>query len=341
VPLTLLPNYGTLLTASTATSSIQTNQVAGLADFFVTSRAAGALANFMQNPGIYAAQGLSNGGFSDYNALQLEYRRQYRAGFFAQVNYTFANTSTNSAGQAQNRFEPFMDNNRPELNTGRSTFHITHVINGNAIYELPFGQGRKWMNQGGLMDAIFGRWQVSSIVTWQSGSPMSIYSGRATFNRAGRSNCGDPIGCNTAVSTMTAEQIQKLIGVYKQPNGQIYWIDPKYIDTLTGRGVGTDNAGNTATFANQIFFNPTAGDVGNLEVLRFEGPSALRIDAALSKRFKIYGRSTFEFKAEAFNVINHPSFFLGDRDINSATFGRLTGVAVGARVVQLSGRFEF
>ncbi len=81
--------------------------------------------------------------------------------------------------------------------------------------------------------------------------------------------------------------------------------------------------------------------MGNLEILRFEGPSALRVDAALSKRFKLFGRSTFEVKGEAFNLINHPSFYLGDRDINSATFGRLTGVSVASRVVQLSGRFEF
>ncbi len=209
--LTLLPTYGSLLTNSTATSRLQTNEVAGLADFFVTSRAAGALATFMQNPGIYAAQGLSNGGFSDYNALQLELRRQYRNGFFGQLNYTFANTNTNSAGTAQNRFEAFMDNNRPELNTGRSVFHITHVVNANAIVELPFGQGRRWLNHGGVVDAILGRWQISSIVTWQSGSPLSIYSGRATFNRAGRSSCADPIGCNTAVSTITVGEGPSLV----------------------------------------------------------------------------------------------------------------------------------
>lgn len=340
-PLTLLPSYGSFLTASTATSNIQTNQVAALADFFVTSRAAGALATFMQNPGIYAAQGISNGGFSDYNALQLELRRQFRNGFFGQVNYTFANSNTNSAGQAQNRFEAFMDNNRPELNTGRSTFHISQVVNANVIYEMPFGEGRRWMNTGGVLDAILGGWQVSSIVAWQSGNPMSIFSGRGTFNRAGRSNCGDPIGCNTAVSTMTAEQIQKLIGVYKQPDGKIYWIDPKYIDTLTGRAVSADNAGNTAGFENQIFFNPAAGEVGNLEILRFQGPAAFRVDGALSKRFRLIGRSRIEVKVEAFNLFNHTSFFLSDRDINSATFGRLTGTAFGARVVQLSGRFEF
>jgi hypothetical protein len=196
------------------------------------------------------------------------------------------------------------------------------------------------MNQGGFLDPVFGGWQLSGILAWQSGNPFTIYSGRGTFNRPGRSNCGDQISCNTAVSTMSADQIQKLIGVYKQPDGRIYWLDPKYLHS-TGRAVSPDNAGNTASFADQILFNPTAGDVGNLPIMAFEGPSALRLDAALSKRFRITDRYRFELKAEAFNVLNHPSFFLGDRDVNSVNFGRLTGVAVGSRIVQLSGRFEF
>ena len=43
-----------------------------------------------------------------------------------------------------------MDNARPELNTGRSQFHVTHVVTANAIYELPFGQGRRWVDRGGF-----------------------------------------------------------------------------------------------------------------------------------------------------------------------------------------------
>ena len=340
-PLTVLPSFGLNLATGTALTNIQTNQVAGLADFFVTSRAAGALGTFMQNSGIYAAQGISNGGFSDYNSLQLELRRQYRNGFFGQINYTLAQSKTNSAGTAQNRFEAFMDNLRPELNTGRSVFHQTHVVNAQAIFELPFGEGKKFLNQGGLLNAIVGNWQLATIVTWQSGSPLSIFSGRATFNRAGRSNCGDPIGCNTAFSTMSADEIKKLLGIYKTANGNIYWIDPKVIDPNTGRAVGADNAGNTAGFAGQVFFNPGAGEVGNLEVLTFDGPPQNRVDLALSKRFRLYDRYRLEFKGEAFNLFNTPSFFRGDMDINSTTFGRITSVNVGARVVQLSVRFEF
>ena len=338
-PLTVLPGFGQLAN-TTAINHIQTNQVAGLADFYLQNRVAGALQAFMPNPGIYASQAIINGGFSDYNALQVEVRRQFRGGLMGQLNYTLSDTKTNSAGTAQNRLEAFMDANRPELNTGRAQFHVTHIVSGNAIYELPFGQGRKWMNSGGLMDQIFGGWQVAGIYAWQSGSPISFYSGRGTFNRPGRSNCADPIGCNTAFSTLSAAQIKDLLGIYKVEN-RIYWIDPKVIDAATGRAVGADNLTNAPGFAGQVFFNPVAGDVGNLPILAFDGPAQFSISMALSKRFRFLDRYAFEVKGEAFNLTNTPSFFRGDIDINSTTFGRLTSVNVGSRVIQLSARFDF
>jgi hypothetical protein len=342
-PLTVLPSYGALLTNSTALNHMQTNAVAGLADFFIQSRSPGALATFMQNPGIYASQAIVNGAFSDYNALQIEVRRQFRNGFFGQANYTFSDTKTDSSGTAQNRLEAYLDASRPALSTGRSQFHVTHVISSNAIFELPFGSGRRWLNHGGVLNQIVGGWQIASIAAWQSGSPISFYSGRGSFNRPVRSDCAaansGPVGCNTAFSTLSVDQIKKLLGVYKVEN-RIYWIDPKVIDTVTGRAVGADNLANSAGFEGQVFFNPGAGEVGNLPILAFDGPSQFRLDLALSKRFR-FDRYGFEVKGEGFNVTNTPSFFRGDIDINSTTFGRLTSVNVGARVVQLSVRFDF
>ncbi len=341
-PLTVLPSFGTnLLTNTNVITNLQTNQVAGLADFYMTSRVAGSLATFMQNPGIYASQALANGGFSDYNSLQLELRRQFRNGFFGQMNYTFANTESDSSGTAQNRFEAFMDNLRPELNTGRSVFHVTHAVAANAIYELPFGKSKKWLNSNGVVDALVGGWQLGSIVSWSSGSPISITSTRGTLNRAGRSNCNDPISCNTAFSNLSEAEIKGLLGIYKQDDGKIYWIDPKVVDPVSGRAVGADNLANAAGFNGQVFFNPAAGQVGNLSILAFDGPSQFRVDLALSKRIRLTDRHRFEVKGEAFNLTNTPSFFRGDMDINSDQFGRLTGVNVGARVVQLSLRYEF
>ena len=346
-PLTVLPTFGGgLLTNVNVVQAVQQNEPARVADTYMTGlNAAGrdaARAVFLQNPGIYSSNAIANGGFSDYNALQLELRRQFRNGFFAQVNYTLSDTNTDSDGTGQNRFEAFMDNNRPGLNYGRSVFHNTHVINANAIYELPFGVGRRWLNGGGLTNVLLGGWQVGTIVNLQSGSPVTIFSGRGTFNRAGRSNCGTQASCNTANSSLSVDQIKELIGVFKTADGTIYWIDPKVIDSATGRAVGPDTLDNTVPgFAGQVFFNPGAGEVGSLPVMAFDAPRIFNMDLALSKRTRIASRYNLEFKAEAFNLTNSVSFTNGDENINSATFGQITGTAVGSRVMQFSVRFDF
>jgi hypothetical protein len=175
-PLTLLPQLG-LLTNATLRSTSSRARLAALADFYMTSLGTAALrAQARQlfypngNPAVYSSNAIINGGFTDYNALQLELRRQFRNGFFAQVNYTFADTTTDSEGTGQNRFEAFMDNNRPELQYNRGNFHITHVMNANAIYELPFGVNKRWLNGGGLTNV----------------SPAAGSSGRSWRSRAAR-----------------------------------------------------------------------------------------------------------------------------------------------------------
>ena len=259
---------------------------------------------------------------------------------FAQVNYTLSHTRTDSAGTGQNRFEAFMDNNNRQLGVGRSFYHQTHVLNGQAIYQLPFGAGQRWLNRGGVINGIVGNWQVASILALQSGSPLTIYSGRGTVNRRGRSNCAAVQICNTALSTKSVEEIRDLLGIYKLPDGRIFWINPDVVDPASGRGVGVDNATNATTFAGQIFFNPVAGQPGNLPVLAFDGPPQFRLDMAVSKRVR-FDRYGLEFKAEAFNLTNNPSFFRGDMDINSTTFGRLTTANVDPRIVQFSARVDF
>jgi hypothetical protein len=317
--------------------------VGGLVDFYLQNRVAGANAAFLPNAAIYAANLVANGGFSDFHSIQLEARRRLSSGFFGQVNYTWSDTLTDSGGQGQNRFEAFMDNNRRALGTGRSFFHQTHVVNANAIYELPFGADRQWLRKSGLVNGLVGDWQVGAIVAWQSGSPLTIFSGRGTVNRPGRSDC--PAGtvqiCNTAFTTLSAEQLKDLVGLHRTADGRLFWIDPSVIDPATGRAVGPDNRTNAAGFPGQVFFNPAAGQVGNLEVLSFDGPPQFRVDLALAKRVRVNNRHSFELKAEAFNLTNNPSFFRGDMDINSATFGRLTSVNVDSRVMQLSVRFDF
>jgi hypothetical protein len=332
--LTILPTFGQLTNANVI-NSIQQAEPARLADLYLTTGTVTGTARsaFLPNSGIYASELVLNGSYQDYNALQLEVRRQFRHGIFGQLNYTFSSTKADAIGtDSQNRIEPFLDNARPGLDDGRSIYDNRHVINANAVFELPFGQGKRWLNGGGVSNALAGGWQLATIVRWQTGAPLSIRSGRGTFNRTGRA------GRQTAASTLSEEQIRKLIGYYELPDGRIFWIDPAVVNT-DGRLVGADNASNTG-FNGQVFFNPGAGQVGSLAINAFDGPSQFVTDLAVSKRVH-FGRSyNFQLRADIFNLFNTVNWNFGDIDINSTTAGRITGTG-GARLVQFSARFDF
>ena len=95
------------------------------------------------------------------------------------------------------------------------------------------------------------------------------------------------------------------------------------------------------TFDGQIFFNPVAGEVGTLPILAFDAPSVWTINAALSKRTGIVGRTSLELRIEAFSLTNSVSFYTGDFNINSTTFGRITSTGNTSRIVQLTARLDF
>ena len=336
-----IPQFGGgNLTNATVRNNIQTGQAGALADFYLTSTAtaAAARAAFYPNSGIYAADAVTNDGSTDYHALQLETRRRFKNGIFWQANYTFSKALSNTPGTAQARFEPFIDNGRQGLERTRTEFHVTHVLNANAIWELPVGEGHRWLDRGGWLNALAGGWQLSGIAHIQSGVPFSILAARGTFNRGGRS------AANPAVTSLTRDQLQSLIGIFKQPDGKVYFIDPKVIDPATGRGVGTDTLDNSATFAGQVFFNPAAGQIGTLQRLSLDSPSIFQLDMSLSKRQRIGKRYSAEFKIEAFNLTNTPIFDYVDTDINSTTFGRVLQLepnATASRVLQMALKFNF
>jgi hypothetical protein len=335
--LTVLPNFGaSLLAGSSARTPIQQNEVASLADYYVQSRIPLAYSTFLPNPGIYESTAIINGGWQNYNALQVELRRQLRNGIMGSVNYSYSHTRANGGGNAQNRIEAYLDNARPQLDTGRSQWNITHNINANLIVEMPFGEGKRFLNRGGWVNTLVGNWQTAWIVHFQSGSPISLLSTRGTFNRAGRSGTS-----GTIYTTLTQDQVNNLFQITKMPDGRIFWINPSVVDPNTGRGVGADNLGNTSGYTGQVFFNPGAGQVGNLEILAFDAPSVYQIDLALTKRIKFAKRFNLELRGEAFNLLNHPCFYIGDQNVNSTTFGRLTGTAVASRVIQLGLRLDF
>lgn len=291
--------------------------------------------NILANPASNTIALLTNDAKSRYDSLQMELRRRFANGLYFQANYTFSETTTNAVGGDQFYFEPYLDNARPELNNQRADFDLTHVFNFNGVYQLPFGRGRTFLNQGGIVDKIFGGWELSGILQWTSGTPISIVDPRGTFNTAGRS------ARQPAQSNLTAEQIGALGGVFESGTG-IYFINPSVIGPT---GAATRGF-NQPLFEGQAFFNNAPGQTGNIPLTVINGPSYFNVNAALLKNISISERMRVQLRAEAFNVLNNVNFLIVSnpnqqvQNINSTTFGQLTN-AGSPRIFQFAARFEF
>jgi hypothetical protein len=98
---------------------------------------------------------------------------------------------------------------------------------------------------------------------------------------------------------------------------------------------------NAPTFPGQVFFNPMAGEVGNLEVLAFDGPSQFVMDMQISKRFRVWKQAGVRVRADILNLFNTVNFYVLDDDINSATFGRINDTTTNPRLVQLVIKLDF
>jgi Carboxypeptidase regulatory-like domain len=340
-PLTVFPNLvaGGLLDNPIITNFLVSGTPADLAFIYLTNGLTGTVP-FLANPNTGVVDLITNRARSRYNSLQTEFRRRLSKGLEFQANYTFQKTLTDALGVNQTRFEPLLDNNNPGLEYMRADYDSTHVFNINNIYELPFGKGRRFLNRGGLLDVAFGGWQFSSIARISSGAPLTIIDQRGTLNRAGRS------GRQTPFTTLTKDQIKALAGISKVGNG-VFFIDPSVINVNPDGSTGGDRTGRgaegfgTTPFDGQVFFNAAPGSVGNLERAIMNGPVFFNWDASLQKNFRIKENLRFQFRAEAFNMLNRTNFFIGNTmDINTPNFGRITD-AFDPRIMQFVGRFEF
>ncbi|MDQ3712570.1 MAG: TonB-dependent receptor [Acidobacteriota bacterium] len=343
--------FGAFLDNSAITSQLAAGTPADLALVYIQNGLdidpkTGQGVQFRPNRNAGVADLLTNNGKFRYNALQAEFRRRFTDGFSFQANYTFQKTLTDVPEDDQNRFDPLLDIAAPELEYSRADFDRTHTFNFNSIYELPFGKGKKFFNDNGLMNALLGGFQISTIIQLSSGAPISIRDPRGTLNRAGRS------GRQTANSNLTDDEIKNLIGIFRTPNG-VYFIDPKVIapdGSATGGNLGMSAS---AAFLGQVFFNAQPGQTGNLPRAFINGPKYINVDMGLSKRIAFGENVRLQLRAEAFNLFNRANFFaptgLADGstgensnifNINSSTFGQIRGT-YAPRVLQFGFRFEF
>ena len=347
-----LANGGSLNTAAVR-NLLLNGSVADLARRYVTLGQTGSV-QILPNPNMGILDLLGNLGESNYNALQVELRRRFSGGLLLQANYTFQKTLDNiSPGNAginsedQTRVAAFLDNQNQHLDYGRADFDQTHVFNLNAVYDLPFGKGKSFLNNGsGAVDRLVGGWQLGGILRINTGTPLTIVDPRGTLNRVGRA------ANQTAVTNLTNDQISDLIGIFNQ-NGIVYYINPSVINS-DGRGAA---AFGQPAFPNEVFFDNGPGQFGTLARSTINGPLFTQLDMSLTKSIRLTEKMRFQIRADAFNVLNHTNFLTGLLtpglglggtsntifNVNSPTFGQITSAnTIGGsglnRVIQVAVR---
>jgi hypothetical protein len=287
--------------------------------------------DFFAQPYALGSDLLTNYSSASFNSLQVQVRRRARAGLDFQVNYTFSKVLSDASGISQSRIEHFLDLAQPSIERSRAAFDLTHALKGTVTYDLPFGKGH--MIHAGKLDRIISGWSFGSILTWQSGAPISILSGWGTLNRSD----GSRSVSNTANTTLSAGALDNIVKFQMTGNGPVI-VARSAINPATGAGV-TDPG--TAPFNGEVFFNPTAGNVGTLQKRMFDGPASFNVDASLIKKVNITERHALELRMEGNNVINHPTFFAGDQNINSLQFGVIQSTFTFQRRMQFGVKYTF
>ena len=201
---------------------------------------------------------------------------------------------------------------RPAECVGNSDFDQKHIITGNALYELPFGRGKRF---GGTMplwaNEVVGGWSISALPSWHSGIAFS--TGTEAFV-AGYANNAPAIrvGPWSNVSPRAHKQSDNSVNLFGDQT--------KALNSFTG---------------------PVGFHIGERNELR--GPNFVNFDLGLGKAFPVYGDNVkLKFRADAFNAFNHASFNLPTVDITRpSSFGQITTTASAARVLQGALRLEF
>src|SRR5262249_3827740 len=127
-------------------------------------------------PELGATHFASSDGNANYNALSFKFQRRFSSGLTYLASYTWSRAIDMLSGTRTNSNDGTFPQNDAcrTCERGLSTFHTPHRVVGSAVWELPFGKGRPFLNGGGIGDAILGGWQVSSILTLQAGSPFTF-----------------------------------------------------------------------------------------------------------------------------------------------------------------------
>jgi hypothetical protein len=356
------PGGSNLVRTNSATQGFFTsNNVGGFANFLQTTNSAafgsssvggllvkaGLPANFVvANPQF--ANTILTGNFanSTYNSFQTVLDRRLGNGITVQVSYVFSKALGEEEGDGATFFSNYRTLRNESLDKRRLGFDRTHVFKTNGYYDLPFGRGRRFGgNVNGFLDRVIGGWQLSGIFNKFSGQPIS-FSGVNAVNTFG----GYTPNVYASLPSGSVHRIGNGVTYF---TGVTQIADPQVANfTTLGNIQGLSGLkAIVGTNGKLLFANAAPGQFGTLGQGVATGPGTFRLDVNLIKRIKLTERVEMQIGATAQNLTNTEQFGNPDTNINSLTFGRITGSApfsnagVGttspARVLVLQGRITF
>jgi hypothetical protein len=251
---------------------------------------------------------------NSYHAMQLKAEKRFSRGYSLLGHYTWS--------RALNYTNTYYNIDK-DLAYGPNDNHRNHVFGLNGIWELPFGNGRRYLNDaGGALGLIVGGWQVNSVFTWQSGLP---------FTPSYRD-------CNADRDTGWCRP--DLVGEWK-PDRQT--AEAWFVTTPLGPdGRVTPLTSNGQTLG--PWRRPQRGAFGNVGRNRLLGPSFSQWDLSLFKSFALSERVRAQFRAESFNLANTVNLANPNSCVDCpGTAGRITNIFQLAvmRQWQLGFRLEF
>lgn len=232
-----------------------------------------------------------NDGNSTFNAFQTVLQRHFSHGLQLNAQYLWSHSINDGAvggGEA----------NAPEnvacrrCDRGPSVFDIRHNLVASAVYELPFGAGKRWLSGGGAAGKVLGGWQLSGMQVWHTGHPLTVIY--------------DPVDASVI------------------PDGNV--ASNQRLDYVGGQSVIPPNQNPNNWINAAAFAVPAPGTFGNAGNGLVRAPIVWQTDIALAKTVRVTERVSLEFTAQAFNIFNHDQYADPQIDFSNGNFGQINSL---------------
>jgi hypothetical protein len=255
------------------------------------------------NPAVQPFLFETSEGNSVYDGLSVRVRKRLQGGIAVSGVYVYSKSIDDASSIGGGAVVVAQNAANIAAERGLSSFDQRHKFTGTWIYELPFGDGKKYL-QTGPWARVLGGWLWSGDWTFATGTPLSPRI----------------IGSFTEVNSGTSGTLRP--------------------DLVPGQSINVANSGIHEWFNTAAFATPAAGQFGDAGRNIIPGPGQILFDMSISKTIQFRELRSLEFRATANNVFNHVNFATVDTNLNSPTFGQVIGVGTMRRVTFLT-RFRF